>query len=96
MTESQIIEQALDIFVECVKFSVEEKLEDPFITLRMNVLGVIYGATMPKHEINQENVKQCWKQIIEQFGIYHMLGQNKRVVDGSRDLTDEEQRLLEV
>lgn len=95
MDENQIIEQALDIFVECVKFSVEDNLQDPFITLRMNVLGIVYGATMPKHEINSDNVKQCWKQIIEQFGVYHMLGQNKRVVDGSRDLTDEEQRILE-
>lgn len=95
MNENEIIEQALDIFVECVKFSVEDNLQDPFITLRMNVLGVVYGATMPKHEINSDNVKQCWKQIIEQFGVYHMLGQNKRVVDGNRDLTDEEQRILE-
>lgn len=95
MSEGEIIEQALDLFVECVKFSVEDNLQDPYITLRMNMMGIIYGATMPKHEVNSDNVKQCWRQIIEQFATYHLLGQSKRVIDGSRELTEEEHKLLE-
>ena len=95
MGEGEIIEKALDLFVECVKFSVEDNLQDPHITLRMNMMGIIYGATISKHEINSDNVTQCWRQIIEQFATYHLLGQSKRVIDGSRELTEAEIKTLE-
>ena len=95
LTNDDIVEKALDLFVQCVKFSVKDNLEDPYITLNMNMLCVIYGVTVPKHEINEQNIKDAWTQVIEQFGVMHMKGQKFNIQDGSRELTDEENQIIE-
>ena len=94
-TKEQMEEIALDLFVQCVKFECIDKLENPFIELKMNVLGLIYGVQIPKNEITPENVKEGWKQVIEQLGVAQMLGVRKTYVDGSRELSESELALME-
>lgn len=95
MSNDKIIEAGMDVMVQCIKFNVIDGLESPFVTLQLNVLGVIYGANVPKHELQEQNIKDAWKQIVQEFGIMHMKGQSSKIQDGSRDLTDEEYKILE-
>lgn len=95
MSNDKIIEAGMDYMVQCIKFNVVDELENPYVTLQLNVLGVIYGANVPKHELQEQNVKDAWKQIIQEFGVMHMKGQSYKVQDGSRELTDEEYKILE-
>jgi len=89
-------EYGYDLFGQCIKCTIEEKIEDTFVTLSLNILGVIYSVQVPKHEMaDPKNVKDAWTQLIRDFGVCHMLGQSKRVQDGHRDLTEEEQKMLE-
>lgn len=94
MTKDQIIEKGMDVMVQLIKFDVEQN--DIQTTLRLNVLGVIYGATMPTSETNDpKNIEDCWKQIAEQFGVMHIMGQKYNIQHGSRELTEQEQQMLE-
>lgn len=96
LTKEQIEEIGIDLFVQCVKFTSEDKIENPYITLSLNVLGIIYSLQIPKHESNDpENIKAAWQQLIHDFGVMHMLGQSRRVQDGSRELTEDEQKIVE-
>lgn len=96
LTKENHEEIGIDLFVQCVKFTSEDKLENPYITLTLNVLGVLYSVQVPKTEADDpENIKQAWQQLIQDFGVMHMLGQSKRVQDGSRELTEEEIKLME-
>ena len=96
LTHSQIEEVGIDTFVHCVKFTVSERLEDPFIILNLNVLGIIYGVKVPKHEAGDlNNISDAWKQLITEFGIYHTLGQSKRIQHGSREETEGEAKARE-
>ena len=69
MSNEQIIEVGMDIMVQCIKFNVIDELDKPHITLQLNILGVLYGVQVPKHEIQENNIIDAWKQIIEQFGV---------------------------
>lgn len=95
LTNEQIIEIGMDIMVQCIKFNVIDEIDKPHIILQLNVLGIIYGVMVPKHEINEKNIQDAWKQVVEQFGVMHMKGQKYNIQDGSRDLTDEEYHALE-
>lgn len=96
LTPEQIEEIGMDLFVQCVKFKAEDKLENTFITVTLNVLGVLYSVQVPKHEANDPKaIHDAWAQLIQNFGVMHMMGQTKRVQDGSRELTEEEQKILE-
>lgn len=95
MTKERAEEIGIDLLVQCIKVNYEEKPEDTFVTLSLNVLGVIYYATISKYEVDDfHNVQDCWKALIEQFGFCHMMGQSKRVQDGKRDLTADEKAIL--
>lgn len=96
MNSEKIIEIGMDLIVQCIKFNVEDNLEDPHITLSLNILGIIYSVQVPKHEANDpHNIKCAWEQLIQDFGVMHMMGQSKRVQDGHRDLTEEELKIME-
>jgi hypothetical protein len=96
LTHDQIEEIGIDNFVQCVKFTVSERLEDPFIILNLNVLGVIYGVKVPKHEAGDpQNITDAWKQLISEFGVFHLLGQSKRIQHGSREETEGEAKVRE-
>jgi hypothetical protein len=84
----------MDMMVQCIKFDViEDELSS---TLQLNVLGIVYSASMPKHETSDaKNVSDCWQQLIQSFGICHMLGQKGNIQHGSRELTEEESEILE-
>jgi hypothetical protein len=91
LTEQEIIELGMDLMVQCIKFTVEDKLENPYITLGLNVLGVIYSVNVPKHEADDaHNIKCAWEALIKDFGVMHMMGQSKRIQDGHRELNEEE------
>lgn len=94
LSKERMEEIGIDQFVQCVKFKADEKLEDTFITLTLNVLGILYSVQVPKHEAHIEsNIADAWRQNIQEMGIWHLLGQNKRIQQGSRELTDEEKEL---
>lgn len=96
MNNEKIIDIGMDLMVQCIKFNVEEKIEDPHITLSLNILGIVYSVQVPKHEANDpHNIKCAWEQLIQDFGVMHMMGQSKRVQDGHRDLTEEESKIME-
>ena len=96
LTKEQIEEIGMDLFVQCVKFAAEDKIENPYITVSLNVLGIIYSCQVPKTESNDpENIKAAWSQLIKDFGVMHMMGQSKRIQDGSRELTEDEIMFLE-
>lgn len=96
LTKEKIEEIGIDKFVQCVKFTSEDKLENTFITLSLNVLGIIYSVQVPKIEANDpKNIEDAWSQLIHDFGVMHMMGQSKRIQDGSRELTEEEHKMLE-
>lgn len=95
MSNDKIIEAGMDMMVQCINFNVVDELDKPYVTLQLNVLGIIYGANIPKHELQKSNVDDAWKQIIQEFGVMHMMGQSKKVQDGSRELTDEEHQIIE-
>lgn len=95
MSNDDIIEQGMDFLVQCIKFNIIDEIDKPHIILQLNILGIIYGVMVPKHEINEKNIQDAWKQVIEQFGVMHLKGQKYNIQDGSRDLTDEEYKILE-
>ena len=75
---------------------VEEKLEDTFATFTLNFLGVAYSLQVPKHEMNDpNNWRDAWGQLLSEVAIKQELGAQKFFKDGSRDLTDEELKILE-
>lgn len=86
----------LNMFGYCIDFKVEEKLEDTFVTFKMNILDICYSVQVPKHEMdNIQNVRDAWAQLIHDFAIRHAIGNNKVYTDGSRDLTEEELKVKE-
>ena len=95
LNNDQIIELGMEQVVQVIKFNVIDELDKPHIVLQLNVLGIVYGVMVPKHEINQKNIIDAWTQVITQFGIMHMKGQKYNIQDGSRDLTDEEYKIIE-
>lgn len=95
LTNDQIIEIGMEQVVQVIKFNVVDEIDKPHVILQLNVLGIIYGVMVPKHELNQQNVVDAWKQVIEQFGVMHLKGQKYNIQDGSRDLTDEEYKIME-
>ena len=95
MNAGKAVDIGMDVFVECVKFGYEDNLEDTFITLSLNVLGVIYSLTISKYEADDpNNIKDGWKALVEQFGVYHLIGQSKRIQDGSREITADEKAIM--
>ena len=95
LTNDQIIEIGMEQVVQVIKFNVVDEIDKPHVILQLNVLGIIYGVMVPKHELTQQNIIDAWKQIITQFGVMHLKGQKHNIQDGSRDLTDEEYKILE-
>lgn len=95
LTNDQIIEIGMEQVVQVIKFNIVDELDKPHIILQLNVLGIIYGVQVPKSEINEKNMIDAWKQIITQFGVMHLKGQKHNIQDGSRDLTDEEYKIIE-
>ena len=95
LTNDQIIEIGMEQVVQVIKFNIVDEIDKPHVILQLNVLGIIYGVMVPKHELNQQNIIDAWKQIITQFGVMHLKGQKHNIQDGSRDLTDEEYKIME-
>lgn len=89
-------ELGLDLLVQCIKVKSEDLLENTFITLTLNMMGICYSVQVPKHEADDpKNITDAWTQLIHDFGVYHMLGQSKRIQDGVRELTPEEMAIIE-
>ena len=96
LTTAQIEDIGMDLFVQCVTFKAEDKLENPYVTVTLNVLGVMYSVQVPKLEANDpENIKAAWSQLIKDFGVFHMLGQSRRIQDGNRELNEVEISAIE-
>lgn len=96
LSKEQMEEIGIDCFVQCVKFTAEDKIENTYITLTLNVLGIMYSVKVPKHEADDpKNIQDAWGQLISDFATFHMLGQSKRIQDGNRDLTEDEVKILE-
>lgn len=95
LTNDQIIEIGMEQVVQVIKFNVVDEIDKPHVILQLNVLGIIYGVMVPKHELNEQNINDAWKQVIVQFGVMHLKGQKHNIQDGSRDLTDEEYKIIE-
>lgn len=93
-SKEQLIDKGMDLVSQIIKFDAE--VGEITTVLSLNVLGVIYSVSVPTHEMSEpKNVEDAWKALIQDFGVFHMLGQSKRVIDGSRELTEEEIKLLE-
>lgn len=91
ITQTDAAGVGLNLFGQCIDFKVDEKLEDTFVTFKMNIMDICYSVQVPKHEMDDiNNVRSAWKQLIQDFGIRHLLGQSKVIQSGNRDLTDEE------
>lgn len=91
ITQTDAAGVGINLFGQCIDFKVDEKLEDTFVTFKMNIMDICYSCQVPKHEMNDvKNVRAAWGQLIENFGIRHLMGQNKVLQGGTRDLTDEE------
>lgn len=94
LTKEQIIDIGMDLTSQLFKFDVKQ--EELSTIIQLNVLGIVYSVNMPTSETNDEkNVKDAWKQALESFGVCHLMGQKANVVHGSRDLSDDELKLLE-
>lgn len=93
-TKENMIEKGMDLVVQCIKFDAEVGEVTTILTL--NILGVIYSVSVPTHEMSEEkNLEDAWKQLIRDFGVCHLLGQSKRVIDGHRDATEGELKIME-
>lgn len=93
-TPEQIIEVGIDLMVQCISFNVEPgEIETK---LSLNIMGIIYSVTVPTHELSDpKNIKDSWSQLINDFSVFHLLGQTKRIQDGNRELEDDELAILE-
>jgi hypothetical protein len=97
LTTDQMEEIGMDQLVQCIKFKAQDNLEDTFVTITLNILGIMYSVRVPKHEADSvKNIQDAWAQVIQDFGVYHTLGHSKKIQHGSRDLTDEEQKIIDV
>jgi hypothetical protein len=97
MTKEKAEELGVDQFIHCVKFNYLDDPEDTSILLQLNVLGLVYGVRIPRFESNDEqNIIDGWRQCIQEFGTYHMLGHSKKIQHGSRKLSEEESKILEL
>lgn len=93
-TKEQIIETGMDFMVQCITFDAD--IQEITTRISLNILGVVYSVDVPTHELSDpNNVKSAWRQLIRDFGVYHLMGQDRRVQDGHRDLTEEESKVLE-
>ncbi len=96
LSKERMEEIGIEQFVQCVKFAAEDKIENTYVTLTLNVLGILYSVQVPKHEAdNEQNIIDAWRQNIQEMGIWHLMGQKKRVIDGHRELTEGEQKAKE-
>lgn len=94
LTKEQIIDIGMDLTAQLFKFDVKQ--EELSTIIQLNVLGIVYSVNAPTSEMNDpQNVKDAWKQILESFGVCHLMGQKANVVHGSRELNDEELKSLE-
>lgn len=92
--KDQMLDKGMDLVSQCIKFDVQ--MLEIQTTLSLNVLGVVYSVTVPTHEMTDpKNVEDAWKALIQDFGVFHMLGQSKRVQDGHREATEEELKMKE-
>lgn len=93
-SKDQMIEKGMDLMVQCIKFDAD--IGEVQTVLSLNILGIVYSVSVPTHEMSEEsNLEAAWKALIQDFGVFHMLGQSKRVQDGRRELTEEESKALE-
>jgi len=75
---------------------VEEKLENTYATFTLNFMGIDYSCQVPKHEMNDpKNWRDAWGQLLGEVALKHAAGNQKLYQDGSRDLTDEEYKIME-
>lgn len=96
LSNKDMIEIGMDLVVQIIKFEVDDKLEDTFITLKLKVLDIVYSVCVPKHEATDpKNIRDGWSQLIEMFVIRHGMGNKQVYQEGSRKLTDQELELLD-
>lgn len=94
LTKEQIIEIGMEQVVQCIKFDVIET--ELTKTIQLNVLGIIYSVNIPKHEATDpKNIYDAWMQLIHSFGVCHTLGQKGNIQHGSREISEEEMKLIE-
>ena len=85
-----------ELLGQCFNLRVEEKLENTYATFTLNFLGVAYSLQVPKHEMNDpKNWRDAWGQLLSEVAIKQELGAQRFFKDGSRELTEDEQRILE-
>ena len=93
-TKEQIIDKGMDLMSQCIKFDAE--IGEVTTVMSLNVLGIVYSVSVPTHEMTEpSNLEAAWKALIQDFGVFHMLGQSRRVQDGSREMTEGEIKALE-
>lgn len=87
---------AWELFGQSFGVKVTEKLEDTYATFTLNFLGISYSLQVPKHEMNDSsNWRDAWGQLLTEVAIRHEMGASKVFKHGSRELTEEETKVLE-
>lgn len=94
LKKDQIIDIGMDKVTQIIKFDVIE--EELTKVISLNVLGIIYSVTVPAHECSDpKNIGDAWDQLLQSFGVCHLMGQKSNITHGSRELSDEEIALIE-
>ena len=85
----------IELLGQCVDCSAEYKMDSPDVTFKLKILDVVYSVQVAHHEaMTIEGARSAWKHLLEQFFLRHAAGNRQLYAEGSRELTEEEQKML--
>lgn len=86
----------INMLGHCVDCSVEVPIDAPHHIFKLKILDIIYSVSVPSHEaVTEDGAKSAWEHLLQQFFLRHSLGNNKLYSHGERELTEEEQAMLQ-